>query len=487
MKKVLSLICVLCLFISIFQVNSFAAGIVDPENPLFSLEISEYYHQVGSDFYSHAVFGDSVHDGETVTYSTSQVHRPYYGKTWNNVPYADFGRLNDSNAPDSMYSHATVSIEGIDNPETPEHETIADKNIMMEMWIRPFGNRATNSGTTRGRIVTLTDSVGGYKAFDVGLYGEDVKQPWYFWIGPRLVLPTSASDTTVKYSAAATDYWTAPNWNGTSGSNVAGVAQSAIDSLKLNDGQWNHVVVARYYNANGGWGCWTTRLYVNGKFITEKYAGGGRTSHKSLTRNVTNAEGETVKENLNFNQICLGSSNPARSGEPYSFRGHIAALNIYEIPQEVTIANPTYLADEAKALYEASELKEKLHVMNGGSKLEAKAGEEELSKATIADLNPKTIDIKATIVDYVEAKREATKLTSTVSMQTYVNNAIAVGYDKDGKVICSADLTTAIKNSEKSTISTGTLVVPEDKTINDIKVFFWDEELRPYAAVACLQ
>ncbi len=476
MKKVLSLICVLCLFISIFQVNSFAAASIDIDNPLFSLEISEEYHQVGQDFYSHAVFGDSVNEGETVTYHPAQVHRPYYGKTWNGVPYADFGRIQDDNTSASIYTQAKISIEGVDDPATAEHETIADMNTMIEMWIRPFGNRAKAGGTTRARIVTLTDSVAGYKAFDIGLYGEIATHPWYIYTGPVLANATSSSDTT----AVSVDSYGAPNYAGNS------TAGTTISNLKLNDGQWNHLVVARYYNRASGWNCWTTRYYVNGVFVAERYDPKYyRPSFKALTRNVTNTEGETVKENLNFNQICLGT--PSYSGEPYSFKGHIAALNVHKIPYEIYSASPQNLTEEAKALYDASTLKEKLQVMNGGSKLEAKAGEEELSKASIAELNPKTIDIKATIVDYVEAKRESTALSSTVSMQTFINNAIAVGYDKDGKVICSADLTTAIKNSEKSTIATGTLVVPEDKTVNDIKVFFWDEELRPYAAVACLQ
>ena len=460
MKKVLSLICVLCLFISIFQVNSFAAAGVDIDNPIFSLEITKLT-QGG---YDHAVLGDSVNDGEKTNYSSAETTRPRYGETWNGVPYIEFARLNDNYTADAVFdSYAAVTIEGVDDPDTPKHENIADKDIRIEMWIRPYGNNAnTTSGARSGsRILSLYDSVEGtpFGTTTAFLFGIIPDSPIHPWNIGAAVHSSDVKDY-VNYVASYnyTDY--GPMILEANESNRPWVKH------KLNDGEWEHVVFARYvYNGYTYW-----RMFINGEYAAQKYA--------KVRPNKIEDHKDAKGNYLNYNWLRLGGTTGGRS-----FTGQIAAVNIYH-----GNTSGTSYYDDAKLLYQNSPLREKLQSVNKRSSLTLKDGDMEITtRSLLAERNPKSVEVTATINDMLESIPSSAIMSASNPPVSAIKKAMAIGYDENGKVICSADLTTTIKNSTKTTTSAGTLVVPEGKNINDIKVFFWDEDLRPYAAVACLQ
>lgn len=459
MKKTLSLICVICLFISIFQVNAFAAETVGTK--LFGLTISSDGDYAG--------FGDAVNDTAKATYPEDVKYRPTYG-TYNDVPYARFGILRDGTGTggDGNLKYSATNTErwasipvlgSVDAPiddstTTDVHETIADKKLVIEMWIRPYGNNMYDvnviSGRVRGSIMTLFDSVlGTTAAFEVGVQGDDATYgPWKVGLDGDNVTSSSVIIPTVKDGGVE---------------NFAAIAP--------NDGQWNHVVISRYYSSGGGG--WCSRICLNGKYL-----GQGTTGGKTATFNTVKSD-DTY---LNFNTLKLGVGKY----NAQCFRGDIAELNIYE----GNGSSKDGIVSIASELYAKSELKSKLQSKKTGTYLTALEGETEITKAGAATLKPTNADVTATIPDFLECDivgALATNGTNKNDITTVVDKAIAVGYDDEGNIICTQELTVGIDNSVHGTTATGTLSAPDGKYLSDIKVFFWDEDLRPYASVACLQ
>ena len=447
MKKYISFVIAVCLLISLLPANVWGAESTLTE--VFSLKISKN-EETGA-----LVIGDEKNPTATVGYGGECL--PTYGETPDGISYltlANWDRV--TNAPINTDRFAYVDIN-FDDASTAEHETIADENILIEMWVRPYSNYY--SGYATKGLYSLVDSVAGNTfALEMNFVNMSI-------VGARVdaeswLLQAAHPCVGIKSETTATAELVSSNKaiNGNQGTVVKG-------QLGLNDGEWIHLVIARFTDADG--------KLRESAFINGKYAIGDTGTDKIVHKNLKSADDGDY---LNYNRMTLGKAGRAGG----AFIGDIAMCNIYTGVTETT--RQAVLTNHVSGMYAAS--KEE-YVFNTTKTRTAEVEITDANSQKITEENiysaSGTIDVTAEVTDYIERKNSQELGKSNADF------AVAVGY-KDGDVVCLSRIAGVLDDVNKRTLFTGELTIPDGEYLDDIRVFVWDspDTICPITQVYCL-
>ncbi|MBQ7109512.1 MAG: hypothetical protein IJN99_04025 [Clostridia bacterium] len=447
MRKYISFAVAICLLISLLPASVWGA-----ENTLtevFSLKISKN-EETGA-----LVIGDEKNPTANVGYGGENL--PTYGETPDGVGYLTLANWdNITNAPINTDRYAYVDID-FDDAATAEHETIADENILIEMWIRPYSNYY--SGYATKGLYSLNDSVVGntfaleMNFVNMGIAGGRVNaESWLLQAAHPCIGIKSGTTATAELIASNKAI------NGNQGSVVK-------DQLGLNDGEWIHFVVARFTDTDG--------KLRESAFINGKYAIGDTGTEKVIHKNLKSADNGDY---LNYNRMTFGKAGRAGG----AFIGDIAVCNIYtgvtENTRQDILKNhisDMYAASKENYVFNTTETRTvEVELTNDNS---AKITEENITSAS------GTISVVAEVTDYIERKN------SQALGKSNADFAVAVGY-RDEEAICISRIPGVLDDVNKRTLFEGELTIPEGKSLDDIRVFVWDapDTICPIMQAYCL-
>lgn len=447
MRKYISFVIAVCLLISLLPANVW--GTESALTEVFSLKISKN-EETGA-----LVIGDEKNPTATVGYGGENL--PTYGKTPDGISYLTLANWDSTtNAPINTDRFAYVDIN-FDNPNTTEHETIADENILIEMWIRPYSN--FYSGYVAKGLYSLVDSVDKntfaleMNFVNMGIAGGRVNaESWLLQAAHPCVGIKSGTTATAELITSNKAI------NGNQGSVVK-------DQLGLNDGEWIHFVIARFTDAEG-------KLRETA-FINGKYAIGDTGYANVVHKNLKSADDGDY---LNYNRMTFGKAGRAAG----AFIGDIAMCNIYTGVTETT--RQTVLSNHVLPMYTASKHE---YVFNTTETRAATAEFTDVNSEKITGKNINSasgiINVTAEVTDYIERKNSQELGKSNADF------AVAAGY-KDEEIVCASRLAGVLDDVNKRTLFTGALAIPDGKGLDDIRVFVWDhpDEIRPITQVYCL-
>ena len=392
---------------------------------------------------------------------------PWYQETANGTPFLTFDNLTAGGSRNWTNRQIDLTVD-VDDEETDVHETIADQNIIIEMWIRPYANNVITTGSAYG-MFTLADSTGtSFYAADHGLRVNGYQiggnkgskfallQPY---AGLTQGIGVNVSGDTVTSSAISTKEY------------INGDATEDIND-NVTDGQWIHFALARYIDD-------TTvrqRTYINGEFIGTCNITGVSFKYENLKYN---------DSYLNFNKIVLGKGygNLAKS-----FSGDIASCNIYS---GYNWSSVSAIKTDVDNLYANSSLKTLNSAPHTVNVTLTDGSTETITASNVA--SAEEVNVSAVINDFCEIEASNTTTANYGSItalnpKSVVPLAFVAGYDSEGSLICVNTLNAALTDYRyRKTTLTGTLTVPSGKTLNDVRVFAWRSDMRPITTAYCLR